>query len=159
MAAIAPRAKGVKSHSEGNENQMNPDPLNSDDDDPGAETLAIYEPVYAFVRTVPVGKVVTYGQVADCLTGVSLTARQVGTAMRYAPPDVPWQRVVGAGGRLPIAKLSPQAKVRQRDLLAAEGVHFSNREEDRVDMARSQWNAPAGNADIDDLFAASDGEA
>ena len=36
------------------------------------------EAVYAFVRTVPRGKVVTYGQVADMVEGVSLTARQVG---------------------------------------------------------------------------------
>jgi methylated-DNA-protein-cysteine methyltransferase related protein len=139
--------------------------------DENDEMLALYEPVYAFVRTVPPGKVVTYGQVADCLTAVRLTARQVGTAMRYAPPDVPWQRVVGAGGRLPIAKLSPEAKVRQRDLLLAEGVRFYGRKNDgrndeingadgadRVDMAHAQWDAPTLSDGTGDLFGRSGGD-
>lgn len=99
----------------------------------------IYEPVYAFVRTVPSGKVVTYGQVADMVSGVSLTARQVGAAMFVAPKDVPWQRVVGAGGHLPIGKRSPEMKMLQRRLLEQEGVVFLPDAEDRVDMARCQW--------------------
>ena len=100
----------------------------------------IYAPVYALVRQVPAGQVVTYGQVAGLLTAVSVTARQVGTAMRYAPKDVPWQRVVGAGGKLPIAKLSPELQARQRRLLEAEGVTFKTTS-DTVDMARHQWRA------------------
>jgi methylated-DNA-protein-cysteine methyltransferase-like protein len=104
------------------------------------------------VLTVPPGKVVTYGQVAGCVQEVAFTARQIGVAMRYAPPDVPWQRVVGAGGRLPIAKLSPEMKVRQRDLLVAEGVSFHPRDPDRVDMARSQWLPPDPGGQ-QDLFA------
>ena len=102
------------------------------------EELEIYAPVYAFVRTVPAGKVVTYGQVADSVSGVALTARQVGTAMRYAPPDVPWQRVVGAGGTLPIAKLGPEKQILQRDLLQQEGVAFVG-DSLKIDMAHSQW--------------------
>ena len=103
------------------------------------EDLEIYAPVYAFVRTVPRGKVVTYGQVAGSLHGISLTARQVGTAMAYAPPDVPWQRVIGAGGYLPIAKRSPEMKQRQRRLLEQEGIVFMPDAQDRVDMRRCQW--------------------
>lgn len=98
----------------------------------------IYGPVYALVRAVPAGKVVTYGQVAGLLTAVSVTARQVGTAMRYAPPDVPWQRVVGAGGKLPIAKLGPELQEKQRRLLEGEGVAFKSTS-DTVEMARHQW--------------------
>ncbi len=74
--------------------------------------------------------------------------------MRYAPPDVPWQRVVGAEGRLPIARLSSELKVRQRDLLAAEGVCFLARDADRVDMVRSQW-LPVGPGGEPDLWAES----
>ncbi|HLV81898.1 MAG TPA: MGMT family protein [Chthonomonadaceae bacterium] len=99
----------------------------------------LFELVYAFVRKVPPGKVVTYGQVADGVTGAALTARQVGHAMRYAPNDVPWQRVVGAGGRLPIARRSPQMKLQQRRLLEQEGVAFLPNTEDQVDMSRFQW--------------------
>src|SRR5689334_5007498 len=104
-----------------------------------SEEFDIYAPVYDFVRTIPAGKVVTYGQVADCITEVSLTARQVGAAMQEVPKDVPWQRVVGAGGHLPIYKRSPELAQRQRNLLEAEGVVFLPNAEYRIDMSRSQW--------------------
>ena len=99
----------------------------------------IYEPVYEVVRRVPAGKVVTYGQVADYAVGVALTARQVGAAMFVAPKDVPWQRVVGAGGHLPVGKRSPEHALRQRRLLEEEGVLFLSTTDHRVDMARCQW--------------------
>jgi alkylated DNA nucleotide flippase Atl1 len=84
---------------------------------------------------------VTYGQVAECLESIALTPRQVGTAMRYAPEDVPWQRVVGAGGYLPIARRSPEMRALQRRLLEQEEVIFRPGDTDRVDMERCQWNA------------------
>jgi len=34
---------------------------------------------------------------ATTATFAAIVACQVGTAMAYAPPDVPWQRVIGAG--------------------------------------------------------------
>lgn len=102
----------------------------------------LYESVYAFVRTVPPGKVVTYGQVAGMLEDVSLTARQVGSAMRTVPGGVPWQRVVGAGGLLPIAKRSLELKSRQRELLEQEGVVFLPGNSERVDMRKFQWMPP-----------------
>ena|SRR5579862_8588614 len=107
------------------------------------------EAVYAFVRTVPSGMVVTYGQVADSVDGVSLTPREVGAIMNVSPPDVPWQRVVGAGGHLPIGKRSPHLKTRQRELLEAEGVTFLPN--GCVDMAAFQWRAGDSDA-IGDLF-------
>ena len=97
------------------------------------------EAVYNFVRTVPRGKVVTYGQVAGMVEGVSLTARQVGQAMNSAPEGVPWQRVVGAGGHLPIGKRSPVLKSEQQRLLEGEGVAF--RKDHCVDMNTAQWLA------------------
>jgi methylated-DNA-protein-cysteine methyltransferase-like protein len=103
------------------------------------EELEIYAPLYAFVRTVPPGKVVTYGQAAGMTEGVVLTARQVGAAMAVVPEGVPWQRVVGAGGTLPIGKRSQELKLRQRRLLEQEGVVFLTSDPDRVDMVRCQW--------------------
>lgn len=99
--------------------------------------------VYDFVRSVPVGKVVTYGQAAEEIEAVRLTARDVGAAMRFAPRDVPWQRVVGAKGFLPIAKRSPDLYLEQRRLLEREGVVFISGDAPRVDMSVSQW-APRG---------------
>ncbi|MCC6444989.1 MAG: MGMT family protein [Armatimonadetes bacterium] len=95
------------------------------------------EAVYEAVKGVPSGRVVTYGQVAEMVESVRLTARQAGHAMRFAPPDVPWQRVVGAGGRLPISKRDPNLARRQRQLLEQEGVTFT--EAGTVDMERYGW--------------------
>lgn len=100
-----------------------------------AVALDYFELVYQFVRLIPPGKVVTYGQAADLITRANLTARQVGSAMRWAPADVPWHRVVGAGGRLPVGKRDPQIKMLQLELLRAEGVRFIGRSFDRVDMS------------------------
>jgi len=115
--------------------------------------LTAYDAIYDFVRTVPQGTVVTYGQVADCARGMSFTARQVGTAMRYAPSDVPWHRVVGAGGHLAIGRLSTEAKLRQQRLLVEEGIRFHDRDCDRVDLPRSQWHAPNPAAESGDMLA------
>ena len=100
---------------------------------------SIYTPVYDVVRSIPPGYVMTYGQVADATVGISVTARQVGTAMRYAPADVPWQRVVGAGGFLPIIKLNPDLFQKQVQMLKVEGVHFHASNAARVDLRQSHW--------------------
>ena len=81
-----------------------------------------FEEIYAFVKTIPAGKVLSYGEVGQ---EVGATARQVGSAMRFAPEGVPWQRVVGFDGRLPIIKTGPDSYQRQRELLESEGVVFT----------------------------------
>jgi predicted DCC family thiol-disulfide oxidoreductase YuxK/alkylated DNA nucleotide flippase Atl1 len=78
--------------------------------------------IYAFVKTIPAGKVLSYGEVGQ---EVGATARQVGSAMRFVPEGVPWQRVVGSDGRLPIVKRDPELYQRQRELLESEGVVFT----------------------------------
>ena len=62
------------------------------------------------------GEVVTYGEVA-AQAGSPGAARSVGTILRTSELDLPWWRVVGAGGRL----VAPKAE-RQARLLRAEGV-------------------------------------
>ena len=99
-----------------------------------------YEEVYAVIRLVPQGNVATYGQIADAVTGVSVTARQVGAALRFAPDDVPWQRILGAGGRLPIAKRSPELRLLQLRLLRNEGTPFLDDNPDQIDMTHAQWS-------------------
>ena len=110
-----------------------------------------HEAVYAVVRTVPPGKVATYGQVAGVVAGVSVTARQVGAALRCAPNDVPWQRIIGAGGHLSIAKRGPELKALQRDLLTAEGVLFGASDPDRIDMESAQWRPESQSEQHDHL--------
>lgn len=77
--------------------------------------------VHALVRTVPAGFVTTYGDVAQAL-GSKNVARHVGFAMAALPAgsDVPWWRVIAAGGRLTTASAATQR--RQARLLAAEGL-------------------------------------
>lgn len=72
--------------------------------------------VVAALRSLRPGDVVTYGEVAD-QAGFPGAARAVGSLLRRTDLDVPWWRVVGAGGRL----RSPD-RGRQAALLRAEGV-------------------------------------
>ncbi len=102
------------------------------------------EAVYAVVKRVPPGRVVTYGQVAGLVEGVTLTPREVGAIMNVAPPEVPWQRVVGAKGTLPIGKRGTELMLRQRSLLEQEGVAFLP--SGQVDMAAHQWSPEGGDA-------------
>ncbi|NVB37733.1 MGMT family protein [Pseudenhygromyxa sp. WMMC2535] len=97
-------------------------------EDPGARRAAILEALAG----IPRGRVVAYGQLA-ALAGYPGCARQVGRILSQLPPghDLPWQRVLGAGGRI---SLEGAAGRRQRRLLEAEGVEF--RASGRVDLRR-----------------------
>lgn len=86
-----------------------------------------FEQVYALVRQVPRGKVISYGQIARML-GKPRGARLVGWAMRVCPDGVPWQRVVMADGSVTGGEFA-QAR---RALLEEEGVTFLP--DGRVDM-------------------------
>ncbi|MCD4686892.1 MAG: MGMT family protein [Anaerolineae bacterium] len=83
------------------------------------------ELVYALVRHIPPGRVLSYGRIARLL-GVERGARAVGWAMsalKNDAHDVPWQRVVNAQGRISI-KGSPSGAAEQRARLEAEGIVF-----------------------------------
>ena len=57
----------------------------------------VYDDVYDLVKTIPQGRVMTYGQIATVIEA-RLSARAVGWALHGCPDDVPWQRVVNASG-------------------------------------------------------------
>jgi methylated-DNA-protein-cysteine methyltransferase related protein len=78
------------------------------------------------IRSIPRGKVSTYGAVAKA-AGFPRGARQVVAALRNAV-GLPWQRVLGAGGAI---KLRGDYAFEQRFRLEAEGVTFRGR---KVDM-------------------------
>jgi methylated-DNA-protein-cysteine methyltransferase related protein len=73
----------------------------------------------AQVRKIPRGRVSTYGEVARG-AGFPGAARQVAWAL-HSSRGLPWQRVVGAGGRI---LLRGEAALEQRLRLEAEGVRF-----------------------------------
>ena len=80
------------------------------------------------IRSVPNGKVSTYGKVAAA-AGYPLYHRAVARLLRNAPMQgLPWQRIVGAGGEI---KLRGEAASEQRLRLTMEGVKFRGK---RVNM-------------------------
>jgi methylated-DNA-protein-cysteine methyltransferase related protein len=80
------------------------------------------------IRSVPKGKVSTYGKVAAA-AGYPLYHRAVAKLLRNAPfQGLPWQRIVGAGGEI---KLKGEAAAEQRFRLGMEGVKFRGK---RVNM-------------------------
>ena len=84
-----------------------------------SEEQGDFAAVFDYVRTIPPGRVTSYGEVG---TAVGVTARTVGWALGACPDDVPWQRVVGADGYLRIARRSPHLRDLQKSLLESEGV-------------------------------------
>ncbi len=84
--------------------------------------MGYFEDVRRVVRQIPRGKVATYGEVARA-AGHPGTARQVAWALRAGTgPGLPWQRVLGRGGRI---LLPGESGILQRTLLELEGVQFA----------------------------------
>ena len=93
----------------------------------------------AVVRSIPAGRVATYGDVA-VLAGRTGAARAVGNVMRSCDdPSVPCHRVIAAGGALG-GYADPQ---RKKQRLAAEGVTFSGRRVRRFAELRWAGDDPA----------------
>jgi methylated-DNA-protein-cysteine methyltransferase-like protein len=82
--------------------------------------------ILRIVRMVPLGKVVSYGQVAAYI-GTPRAARQVGWAMRSleGAPDFPWWRVINNAGRITIKGNQFNTAQLQKELLEAEGVEIN----------------------------------
>ena len=101
---------------------------------PHSHTPTLFTRVYALVRRVPRGRVVTYGQVARAL-GMPRGARTVGWAMRVCPDQVPWHRVVNAHGEISIRPTTGFHEQRAR--LKAEGIRFDRA--GRIDLKKYGW--------------------
>ena len=98
--------------------------------------MSLFERVYEYVKTVPQGKVVTYGQVAAAI-GAPRCARQVGWALHVNPEPgvIPCHRVVNREGRLAPAFAFGGEAV-QASLLEAEGVEVVG---GYVDLNKYRW--------------------
>ncbi len=104
--------------------------------------------VWEIALQIPPGKVATYGQIAGLIqppggmapkSYMAFGPRWVGGAMANCPPDVPWQRVINAQGKI---SLRPGAE-QQRQLLESEGVDFDDR--GRLDLKKFRWDGPDEN--------------
>jgi methylated-DNA-protein-cysteine methyltransferase related protein len=96
-----------------------------------------YQKVYAIVEQIPVGKVTTYGAIAETL-GMKGSSRQVGQALNSVPKgmEVPAQRVINRIGALSGAHHFGGYEVMRR-LLRKEGVTFKA---ELVNMEKHFWH-------------------
>jgi alkylated DNA nucleotide flippase Atl1 len=100
-----------------------------------AQSAGFVEAVLAVVADIPPGRVATYGDVAALLG--SRGARAVGQVMARYGSEVPWWRVVRAGGRPP----SGHAET-ARPHYESEGIPLRATSDDdgyRIDLAVSRW--------------------
>jgi alkylated DNA nucleotide flippase Atl1 len=86
--------------------------------------------ILACIESIPAGRVMTYGDVAEYAGARS--ARIVGRVLALDHGTVPWHRVLRADG-----SLAEHLYTEQRQRLLAEGVRFDG---DRVQLARFRWD-------------------
>ena len=101
--------------------------------------MGVLQFIRQIIATVPRGKVVTYGQVAEA-AGLHRSARLVVWALHGAG-TLPWHRVVAAGGR--IALQGDEGRL-QRSKLRSEGVTFVR---GKVRMEVHRWRELGRGAD------------
>jgi methylated-DNA-protein-cysteine methyltransferase-like protein len=105
------------------------------------------ERVYAIVRQIPSGRVMTYGQIAEIL-GEGYTPRTVGYVMAGSDSEnVPWQRVINSQGACSTGRMTMPVNL-QQNMLESEGVVFS--EKGKCDLTKFMWY-PEGFEPDDDL--------
>lgn len=100
--------------------------------------MARHSEIYEIVAKIPVGRVVSYGDIAKV---VRVPPRAVGGAMKQclelSETPLPWWRVVGHDGRFPLSKYRPDLALEQESLLKAEGVEF--KESGRIAIDDFRW--------------------
>jgi len=95
------------------------------------------ERVYEIVRTIPMGRVMTYGQIAGIL-GEGYTPRTVGFVMHGADTkETPWQRVINSQGACSTGRMTLPVNLQQQ-ILEAEGIKFDAK--GRCDLKIYQWS-------------------
>ena len=97
------------------------------------ESPGFAERVLDCVESIPPGRVMTYGDVAE-YCGMR-APRAVGRVLSMDGGTVPWHRVLRANG-----SLAEQLYDEQRQRLLSEGVRFIG---DKVDLANFRWDGKA----------------
>lgn len=109
------------------------------------EKEALFEKFYQIIRTIPSGKVATYGQIAQ-MANSPKEARLVGQALSLSKShEVPWHRVVTASGKIAMPT-RPELRDRQKQLLREEGIEFIA--DYQVNMQRFDWQATQPQLDL-----------
>jgi methylated-DNA-protein-cysteine methyltransferase-like protein len=100
----------------------------------------IKDQVFDKVREIPTGRVLSYGGVG-ALCDPPISGYICGRIMGNVPEGVPWWRVVGKEGNLPIRKRTPELEDKQHTLLKDEGIEFD--EDGHIPMDRFEWRPNA----------------
>jgi len=102
--------------------------------------MSQYDSIYAMVRQIPVGKVATYGQIAE-LAGLYGKARLVGYALFRVDiqDDIPWHRVINAKGEISYSFQRQGGDYLQKVLLEEEGIEFTSNS--KIDLNRYRWQS------------------
>lgn len=103
------------------------DPLRPDPDDFVSRVISV-------VEAIPVGRVMTYGDVASAIG--SRAARAVGTTMARYGSELPWWRVIRSSGH-PAVHHEDRALERYRD--EATPLIWSPAGDFRVDLRSARW--------------------
>jgi methylated-DNA-protein-cysteine methyltransferase-like protein len=92
--------------------------------------------VIKLIKSIPRGKVATYGQIA-CLTGFYPSVRRVVWILHSCSKKerLPWHRVVNRRGSISLKSRAGYEK--QKEILEREGIVFDERE--RIDLKRYLW--------------------
>ena len=92
--------------------------------------------VIALIKSIPKGKVATYGQIAY-LTGLYPSVRRVVWILHSCSEKerLPWHRVVNSKGAISLRPGKGYEK--QKEMLQKEGIVFDKR--DRIDLERYLW--------------------
>lgn len=94
------------------------------------EHEGVAQRILACIETIPPGRVMTYGDVAEYVG--TRSARTVGRVLALDDGTVPWHRVLRSDG-----SLAEHLYTEQRQRLLAEGVRFRG---DRVELAAFRWD-------------------
>ncbi len=94
------------------------------------------EQAITIIKSVPFGKVLTYGKVA-ALAGNPKAARQIAWLLSSSTKkyNLPWHRIINAKGKIVMSDSGKLSE--QKVLLENEGVEFINN--DTIDLEKYIW--------------------
>ena len=98
------------------------------------EKVSFKELVYELVAQIPIGKVMTYGDIA-AMCGQAAASRIVGGLAHFGPTELPWHRVVNRFGGLAAGYYG--GKIGHQKALEAEGFVIEDLK--IVDFEKRRW--------------------
>ncbi|MDZ7336641.1 MAG: MGMT family protein [candidate division KSB1 bacterium] len=99
----------------------------------------MYEHIYEVISQILVGRVASYGQVAEIVGELSACNMGYASAALMSNCDVPWHRVINRQGHISL-RIDGDESLRQREKLEAKGIQFDI--PGRIDLSQYGWAGP-----------------